>query len=187
MTPNYFCNYFEKKTGLTPFKQLNNIRVRQASKMLCQTEKSIVEIAEACGYENANYFLSYPETGEGIDYSATNSYYGLESDRYYGLDYYQNSINGEFSSLSQYYLLKLQSADNSLKIYTYGDLNGDNQITSYDALLILQNTTGLYNFDNEIEFFADNDLNSKIESYDALLVLQYITGNIDDLPKFEDE
>ena len=51
MTPNYFCNYFKKQTGLTPFTQLNNIRVRRASKMLRNTEKSIAEIAEACGYE----------------------------------------------------------------------------------------------------------------------------------------
>ena len=56
MNPNYFCNYFKKQTGLTPFTQLNNIRVRRASKMLRQTALSIIEIAEACGYENVNYF-----------------------------------------------------------------------------------------------------------------------------------
>lgn len=57
MTPNYFCNYFKKQTGMTPFTQLNNIRVRKASKMLRETEFSIVEIAEVCGYENVNYFI----------------------------------------------------------------------------------------------------------------------------------
>ena len=57
MTPNYFCNYFKKQTGLTPFTQLNNIRVGVASKKLRQTEKTIVEIAEACGFENTNYFI----------------------------------------------------------------------------------------------------------------------------------
>ena len=57
MTPNYFCNYFKKQTGLTPFTQLNNIRVRRASKMLRNTEKSIAEIAEACGYENVSFFI----------------------------------------------------------------------------------------------------------------------------------
>lgn len=57
MTPNYFCNYFKKQTGLTPFTQLNNIRVRRASKLLRQTEDSIVEIAEACGYENVSFFI----------------------------------------------------------------------------------------------------------------------------------
>jgi len=57
ITPNYFCNYFKKQTGLTPFTQLNNIRVRRASKMLRNTELSIVEIAEACGYENVSFFI----------------------------------------------------------------------------------------------------------------------------------
>ena len=57
MTPNYFCNYFKKQTGLTPFTQLNNIRVRRASKMLRQTKKTIVEVAETCGFENTNYFI----------------------------------------------------------------------------------------------------------------------------------
>ncbi|MBQ2923348.1 MAG: AraC family transcriptional regulator [Tyzzerella sp.] len=57
MTPNYFCNYFKKQTGLTPFTQLNSIRVRRASKMLRNTETSIAEIAEACGYENVSFFI----------------------------------------------------------------------------------------------------------------------------------
>lgn len=57
LNPNYFCNYFKKQTGLTPFAQLNNIRIHRASKILCQTELSIAEVAEACGYENTNYFI----------------------------------------------------------------------------------------------------------------------------------
>lgn len=57
LNPNYFCNYFKKQTGQTPVAQLNNIRIHQASKMLCQTELSIAEVAEACGYENTNYFI----------------------------------------------------------------------------------------------------------------------------------
>lgn len=57
MTPNYFCNYFKRQTGLTPFTQLNNIRVWRAAKMLRQTEHSVAKIAEVCGYENVNYFI----------------------------------------------------------------------------------------------------------------------------------
>ena len=57
MTPNYFCSYFKKQTGLTPFMQLNNIRIRRASKMLHQTEYPIAYVAEVCGYENVNYFI----------------------------------------------------------------------------------------------------------------------------------
>lgn len=57
MTPNYFCNYFKKQTGVTPFTQINNIRVRKASKMLRQTENSVVDIAESCGFENVSFFI----------------------------------------------------------------------------------------------------------------------------------
>lgn len=57
MSPNYFCNYFKKQTGLTPFTQLNNIRVKRAAKLLKQSEESIVDIAETCGFENVSFFI----------------------------------------------------------------------------------------------------------------------------------
>lgn len=57
MTPNYFCNYFKRQTGLTPFTQLNYIRIRQAAKRLRQTEDTIGQIAEDCGYDNVSFFI----------------------------------------------------------------------------------------------------------------------------------
>ncbi len=57
MTPNYFCNYFKKWTGITPFTQLNNIRIARASKLLRKTDSSVAEIATACGYENVSFFI----------------------------------------------------------------------------------------------------------------------------------
>lgn len=57
MTPNYFCSYFKKVTGLPPFTQLNHIRIKRASELLKQTEMTVNEIAEACGFNNVNYFI----------------------------------------------------------------------------------------------------------------------------------
>lgn len=57
MSPNYFCNYFKKQTGLSPFTQLNYIRVKKATKLLRNNNDSIVNIAEDCGFENVSFFI----------------------------------------------------------------------------------------------------------------------------------
>lgn len=57
MAPTYFCDYFKRQTGLTPFTQLNYIRIRHATQLLLHTEYTIGQIAEDCGYENISFFI----------------------------------------------------------------------------------------------------------------------------------
>ncbi|MBC8313108.1 MAG: hypothetical protein H8E33_02545, partial [Candidatus Cloacimonetes bacterium] len=65
----------------------------------------------------------------------------------------------------------------------YGDVNGDENVSSYDAALTLQYSAGLISdWTNDQIFAADVDGNSEIQAYDASLILQYSAGIIDEFP-----
>jgi predicted nucleic acid-binding Zn-ribbon protein len=53
-------------------------------------------------------------------------------------------------------------------------------ITSYDALLALQNTVGSINLAEIPTVIGDVDFDGEITSYDALCILQYVVGSIDE-------
>ncbi|MGN0606745.1 MAG: dockerin type I repeat-containing protein, partial [Oscillospiraceae bacterium] len=59
-----------------------------------------------------------------------------------------------------------------------GDLNGDNAVTSLDALMVLQATTEMISLDYNQMKSADVSGDGKITSLDALIILQYTTGII---------
>lgn len=48
----YFSRYFKKETGFTPYEYISNLRIHQAKILLRNTEKSLYEIAVACGFSN---------------------------------------------------------------------------------------------------------------------------------------
>jgi len=54
---NYFCSFFKKYTGTTVFEYINHLRIQKACELLKETEKSISEIAEKCGFESASFFI----------------------------------------------------------------------------------------------------------------------------------
>lgn len=53
---DYFNRLIKKKTGMTYSEYLQNIRLRQAKKLLCDTNYSVSQIAEMVGYHNKGYF-----------------------------------------------------------------------------------------------------------------------------------
>lgn len=57
LSPNYFCTYFKKYTGVTPFAKLHQIRLKKAAKLLRHSDAAISEIAEACGFETVSFFI----------------------------------------------------------------------------------------------------------------------------------
>ncbi|MEN8138272.1 MAG: AraC family transcriptional regulator [Bacteroidota bacterium] len=63
MAPTSFCRYFKKKTN-SPFMQyVKNVRIKMATKMLIETDKTITQICYDCGYKNlANFNHYFKET-----------------------------------------------------------------------------------------------------------------------------
>lgn len=53
----YFSRCFKKETGFTPYEYLSNLRVNRAKKLLKETDKSLMDIAEECGFSNDGNFI----------------------------------------------------------------------------------------------------------------------------------
>ncbi len=108
--------------------------------------------------------IAFPKTIQAIDDNALARTSSLS--RIYG---YKTTAAQDYATNNNIQFISLDS-DN------LGDIDGDNTITSYDALLALQLTTS----DNYTGVFAaSSDLNNdnEITSYDALLILQKTVEN----------
>jgi AraC-like DNA-binding protein len=51
-----FCRYFKKKTKKRFTEFVNERRIMHARRLLSETDKTAMEIAFECGYENTSYF-----------------------------------------------------------------------------------------------------------------------------------
>lgn len=56
VSKHYFCRVFKAVTEKTVMQYLRDYRITVADTLLQNTDKSISEIAEMCGFEGANYF-----------------------------------------------------------------------------------------------------------------------------------
>ncbi len=56
LSSTYFSKKFKELTGVGFKEYVNHQRIRQASSLLLQTDHSITEISEECGFHNSNYF-----------------------------------------------------------------------------------------------------------------------------------
>ena len=56
MSESYFSKKFKSVTGLNFSEYLVSTRMQRAEELLLNTKKSITEIAEICGFSDANYF-----------------------------------------------------------------------------------------------------------------------------------
>jgi len=51
-----FLHLFAKTVGVPPQKHLTNVRIKNAKRMLIETNRSVAEISERCGFNDAMYF-----------------------------------------------------------------------------------------------------------------------------------
>lgn len=56
LNKSYMCRLFKREMGITVVEYLNNIKIQQACELLRNTEKSMTDIAMACGFSGASYF-----------------------------------------------------------------------------------------------------------------------------------
>lgn len=66
MTPTYFSRKFKRVTGIGYKEYLNHVRLKEAARMLLETELSVTEIALACGFSDGNYFGDLLKKEKGI-------------------------------------------------------------------------------------------------------------------------
>ncbi len=52
----YFCREFRRETGFTVVRYINDLRCREAERLLRSTDATVGEIARSLGYENQSYF-----------------------------------------------------------------------------------------------------------------------------------
>ena len=57
LSRSHFMTVFKKVTGQTFVNYVNTIRLENAKRMILETDKSILEISEDCGFNNFSYFI----------------------------------------------------------------------------------------------------------------------------------
>ena len=64
--PNYINELVSKNTGVSLHKYLLQVRIARAIDLIEESDKSISEIAETCGFQNLYYFSRYFKKTTGI-------------------------------------------------------------------------------------------------------------------------
>ena len=57
---------FRDRFGRSPLEEISRLRLARAKQLLVQTDKSIAEVAEACGYQTAEYLATRFRKDVGI-------------------------------------------------------------------------------------------------------------------------
>jgi len=56
MSRTHFSHFFRRRSGLTPAHFATEVRIHEAARLLLETRAPLKQIADACGFANANHF-----------------------------------------------------------------------------------------------------------------------------------
>lgn len=56
ISKEYLCRIFHQMADVSPITYLNRYRIRKSTELLSETDKSITEIAQLCGFQHSSYF-----------------------------------------------------------------------------------------------------------------------------------
>jgi AraC family transcriptional regulator len=56
LTPNHFGRCFKRSTGDTPYRYLIRLRLEEAKRLMLTAQRSLAEIAQACGFGDQSHF-----------------------------------------------------------------------------------------------------------------------------------
>ena len=62
---SYFSRSFKRITGRSFKEYLNEVRINHAQELLMTTDKSVMQVALECGYNNVSYFIMLYKTMKG--------------------------------------------------------------------------------------------------------------------------
>lgn len=65
MNEQYFCRFFKKSIGRSPMEYINEYRIKQAMRLLEETDLPVTEVCLECGYNNLGNFLRAFKKGAG--------------------------------------------------------------------------------------------------------------------------
>ena len=58
ISPFHFNRTFKAKVGVTPHQHIRRLRLRQARTLLTETDLSVLQVAECCGYVHEGHFAA---------------------------------------------------------------------------------------------------------------------------------
>lgn len=66
LSARYFCSFFRRMTGKTPFAYLTEYRITRAAQKLTDSNLSITEIAYSCGFNDLSHFIKTFRQNKGV-------------------------------------------------------------------------------------------------------------------------